>query len=210
MADDPKRRAFLQELVSIFLSADEHQHESRGVGRDVGVSITCARSVERQRTAVEDKQRASTSTQAQFEAGSEGSGLVLVQESSGRQSRDKLKRGALDREQSVVTLYWPLAPSDSGDVMAVDQAFLEQVTSHRRRRQAGTLQPIDGGCSRTRRDVVELVCKCPNAIREYGWIPFAVLGQHLRVNLGHSRRRHYGFRDRSSGHGVGVESENMR
>src|SRR3954451_12981946 len=55
------------------LSADEHQHESQGVGRDVGVNVTCARRVECQRTAVEVKQRASTSAQVQVEASSEGS-----------------------------------------------------------------------------------------------------------------------------------------
>jgi hypothetical protein len=94
--------------------------------------------------------------------------------------------------------------------MAVDQAFLEQVTRHRRRRQADTLQPIDADCSRTRRDVVELGCQRADAICEYGWVPFAVLGQHPRVYLGHSRRRHYGFRDRSSGDGVGVEAKDVR
>jgi hypothetical protein len=36
-------------------------YESQGVGRDVGVNVTCAPRVERQRTAVEVKQRASTS-----------------------------------------------------------------------------------------------------------------------------------------------------
>jgi hypothetical protein len=48
----------------------------------------------------------------------------------------------------------------------------------------------------TRRDVVELVCQRGDAIREYGRVPFAVLGQHLRVDLSHSRWRHCGFRDR--------------
>jgi hypothetical protein len=44
----------------------------------------------------------------------------------------------------VTRLYRPRAPCGFGDVMAVDQALLEQVTSHRRRWQAGTLQPLDG------------------------------------------------------------------
>src|SRR5207302_4144997 len=105
--------------------ADEHQHEGRRVGGDVGVDVTCAPRFEHQRTVVEDHYHASTSAQAQLETGSERSGFLLVHEGGGRQGRDERKHGALDREQSVVTLYRPRAPGGVGDVVAMDQTFLE-------------------------------------------------------------------------------------
>jgi hypothetical protein len=98
------------------------------------------------RTAVEDHQCTSAATQPHIEAGSEGSAFRLVHQRGGRQCRDERKHAALDREQSVVTLDRPRAPGGSGDVMAMDRAFLQQVTRHRRRRQADALQPADGRC----------------------------------------------------------------
>ena len=98
----------------------------------------------------------------------------------------------------------PRPAAGAGDVVAVDQKFLEQMTRDRRRCEPGAAQPGDGVRAAVGGDLVEVVGQCGDAVGEGGRVPLAVIVQHRLRQLGDAGGVHRASRHRPPGQSIGV------
>src|SRR5204862_4540452 len=91
---------------------------------------------------------------------------------------------ALDGEPGVTALYGPWPAAGAGDVVAVHETLLEQMTGDRGWCEASAAQPGDGVRSAAGGDLVEHAGHVADAVGERDGIPLAVVGQHRRRRLG--------------------------